>query len=574
MNARTVYLSTMNKIAAVIGFGIICVFLQGKIPVEAATNLLPNGTFETADAANVSRPQGWTPGRWGTNTTSFIYPATGQSGRGAKIDMTARTTGDAKWATAPITVSGNTTYEYSNSYTSDVPTFVTLEMTLTDGSVQYPDLGSPEPATWGTVRYRFVTPANVKTVRVFHLLNRVGSLTIDNASLVEMSDDPAPPTDPDNLIINPSLESVNSVGDPQGWLKGRWGTNTTEFIYPVAGQHGNSAARVSMTSWSSGDAKWYFNYVPVTAGAAYEFSSYSKGNRTTYITVQFKKSDGTFSYLDIGTRAASSDWAQFKTTFTVPSGVTALTVFHIIKGIGTLDVDNYSLVRAASVPVDPVALDKGYVSINFDDGWLSVYQNAIPILNAAGFKSNQYITTDYLTPNYPGYVKPEQVLAMQSQGHVIGAHTRSHPDLTSLTTEQARQEIAGSRSDLLNIGATPVNTFAYPLGAYNSTIQQLVREAGFTGARSSNGGLNDKTTDRYALKRISMENTTTIESVKSQIDAALSQKKWVILLFHEVNTSGHKYAVTPAFLQQVVDYLKSKNVTPITVEQGLSKMAQ
>jgi peptidoglycan/xylan/chitin deacetylase (PgdA/CDA1 family) len=563
----------MNKAASavLIGFGTMAIFFQVAMPAEAATNLLPNPGFETADPANAARPQGWTPGRWGTNTTTFTYPATGQTGRGAKIDMTARTSGDAKWATAQISVSPNTTYEYSDSYASDVSTYVTMEMTLTDGSVQYPDLGNPGAAVWGTSKYRFVTPPNVRSVRVFHLLNQVGTLTIDNASLSEVDTGTIPPTDPDNIINNSSLESVNSSGDPSEWLKGRWGTNTANFVYPVAGQHGNSAARMEMSSWSSGDAKWYFNHVPVTAGAAYEFSSYSKGSRVTYITVQFKKSDGTLSYLDIGTRAASADWSQFKTTFTVPAGVSSLTIFHVIKGNGTLEIDNYSLVRVAA---DPHAFDRGYVSLSFDDGWLSVYENAIPILNAAGYKSNQYITTNYLTSNYPGYVKPQQVLAMQSQGHVIDAHTRSHPDLTSLTTEEARLEISGSRADLLNLGATPVSTFGYPLGAYNSTIKQLVRDAGFTGARSSDGGLNDKTTDRYALRRISMENTTTLDSVKKQIDAALAEKKWAILLFHEVNTSGHRYAVTPAFLQHVVDYLKSKNITPITTEQGLAKMAQ
>jgi peptidoglycan/xylan/chitin deacetylase (PgdA/CDA1 family) len=163
---------------------------------------------------------------------------------------------------------------------------------------------------------------------------------------------------------------------------------------------------------------------------------------------------------------------------------------------------------------------------------------------------------------------------MQSDGHVIDAHTRSHPNLTTLTSSQQQAEIAGSRQDLLDLGATPVSAFAYPLGAYNSSVQQQVRNAGFIGARSSNGGYNDKRTDKYALRRVSMENTTTLAKIKADIDAALMEKRWVILLFHEVNTSGHRYSVTPAMFQQIVDYLKQKGVTPITIQQGLSKMAQ
>jgi peptidoglycan/xylan/chitin deacetylase (PgdA/CDA1 family) len=559
---------SVGGIAFIVLLGI---FFYLPTQVHAASNLLPNPTFETVDPANTSRPQGWSTGRWGTNVTAFTYPSPGESGNGVKVTMSERTSGDAKWTTNPVTITAGKVYEYTDWYTSDVATHVTLELTLNDGTTQYPDLGSPGAATGGIARYRFTAPSNVRSVRVFHLINQVGSLTIDTVSLVEIDTDPPPPTDPDNLIVNPSLENVDSASLPQGWLKGRWGTNVTNFIYPVAPQQGSKGARIEVTSWSSGDAKWYFQHIPVTPGTPYEFSDYSKSTRTTYVTVQFKKSDGSISYLDLGSRAPSSDWVQFKSSFTVPVGVTSLTVFHVIKGVGTLDVDTYSLKRIA---VDPISFDTGYVSLNFDDGWLSVYENAIPILNAAGFKSDQYIVTDYLSANYPGYVKPQQVLAMQEQGHVIGAHTLSHPNLATLSTEQAREEIAGSRQHLLNIGATPVNTFAYPLGAYNTTIKQLVKDAGMSAGRSSDGGFNDKKTDRYALRRISMENTTTLASVQNQIDAAVAEKKWVILLFHEVNTSGHRYAVTPTFLQKIVDYLKQKNITPITVEQGIQKMAQ
>ena len=376
-----------------------------------------------------------------------------------------------------------------------------------------------------------------------------------------------------NLITNPGLETVDPANSskPQGWSTGRWGTNTVVFTYPVTGIEGARAARVTMMSRSSGDAKWYHTEVPVSAGETYEFSSYGKGTVNTYITAQFRKNDGSYIYIDLGTRGHSTTWTQFKTTFNIPDGVVGVTVFHLINSVGTLDIDKYSLVKLSS---DPTVFDKGYVSLNFDDGWLSAYTNAMPILNAAGFKTDQYIVTDYLTDNYPGYVKPSQVLDMQAHGHVIGAHTRTHPDLTLLSSSQQQEEIAGSRQDLLALGAQPINTFAYPLGAYNDTVIQQVKNAGFVGARSSNGGLNDKKTSPYILNRISMENTTTFDQVKSNIDKALSEKKWVILLFHEVNTSGHRYSVTPALLQQIVDYLKQKGIVPISNEQGLAKMKQ
>jgi len=303
--------------------------------------------------------------------------------------------------------------------------------------------------------------------------------------------------------------------------------------------------------------------------SAYEFTDYYKSSVPSVISVRFKYSNGTYTYLDLSTRAVAPSWTEFRAPFTVPAGVVSLTVFHLLKQNGTLQTDSFSLKKLAQ---DPTKFDKGYVSLNFDDGWLSVYENAMPKLNAAGFKSDQYIVTDYLTGNYPGYVKPSQVLDMQSKGHVIGAHTRSHPDLTWVSLTQARQEIEGSRQDLRALGVTPVNTFGYPLGAYNASIQQLVKDTGYVGARSSDGGSNDKEQDIFALRRQSMEVTTTFTQVKGYIDTAMTEKKWVILLFHEINVSGHRYSITPELFQEIIDYLKQKNIIPITIEQGLALM--
>src|SRR4051812_38294002 len=67
-----------------------------------------------------------------------------------------------------------------------------------------------------------------------------------------------------NLIVNPSFETAGSTGLPANWLKGGYGTNTRTPTYPATpSQDGAVAARVSITSYSSGDAKWYFPYLGV-----------------------------------------------------------------------------------------------------------------------------------------------------------------------------------------------------------------------------------------------------------------------------------------------------------------------
>jgi peptidoglycan/xylan/chitin deacetylase (PgdA/CDA1 family) len=71
-------------------------------------------------------------------------------------------------------------------------------------------------------------------------------------------------------------------------------------------------------------------------------------------------------------------------------------------------------------------------------------------------------------------------LAELSRGDLIeiGAHTRSHPHLSTLPQLEQRQEIQGSRQELEAIVAAPVTTFSYPHGNFSQVTTRLVEEAG------------------------------------------------------------------------------------------------
>lgn len=536
---------------------LVCLLVLLPLSPLQAANLITNGTFEAAG------PSGWTHGHWGSNTPVFTHPVAGNPGNAARVTLSSRVSGDAKWAHTPVAVTPGRTYRYTETYTASVPTYVTLQYELAGGGFSYADvLTPPASSSWSPVSVDFTVPENVSRVRVFHLINQNGTVTTDNASLEDVTPPPS-----GNLVPNPSLESAGSGGLPSSWARGRWGSHNATFTYPVDGFDGTRGAKVDITSYTSGDAKWYFTHAPTDA-ATLRFVDRYKATVSTQVTAQFKHPNGSYTYVNLGTAPASSNWATFTKTFSVPAGV-SVTIFHVLKSVGSLTVDAYELNELAQ---DPNLFDQGYVSLTFDDGYLSAYQNAIPILNAAGFKSDQFIITERLTNQFPGYVKPAHVLAMQSDGHVIGAHTRTHTALTSLPPAEAQQEIEGSRQDLLAIGATPVDFFAYPTGAYNAQIQQMVKDAGMRAARSSDGGMNDTSTDQYALRRYGISNTTTFTQIKNVIDNARIERKWVILLFHAVDTSGAQYAVTPALFEQVVEYLQSQNTTPITIGEGIDLM--
>lgn len=125
--------------------------------------------------------------------------------------------------------------------------------------------------------------------------------------------------------------------------------------------------------------------------------------------------------------------------------------------------------------------------ITFDDCFESVYSKAWPILRNYGFTATLFAVTDYCgrTNRWPSQPEDapetdllswEQILFLAEQGYQIGAHTKTHPDLTCLTLERAEEEILGSKQAIERALSADVSTFAFPYGLTNGRITQLVKK--------------------------------------------------------------------------------------------------
>ncbi|HXE09990.1 MAG TPA: polysaccharide deacetylase family protein, partial [Verrucomicrobiae bacterium] len=431
-------------------------------PPTPGSNLIANQSVETASPNNSAMPQSWLQDKWGTNKVTYSYPTTGgQDGkRSVKLQMTSYTSGDAKWYFTPVAVQQNTLYTYSDYYQSNVASDVVVQFDDGNGNYTYQDLGSPATSTaWKQFTATFTPPSTAVHATVFHLLAKVGTLTTDNFSLTSSTVTPPPPPPPGNAITNPSVETPDPTNSamPQSWLHDNWGTNTPTYTYLNGGaEDGSRAMQIQMTSYTSGDAKWYFKPVTVPAGTTqYAFSDYYKASVSTMAYAVFDMSDGSTLYQIIGQPGVSANWQKFATNFTVPAGAVDVTVYHLINQVGTLTTDNFSL-----APYTPTGFNRPIVTLTFDDGYQSTYDNGLPELNKYGFKSTQYIITGLV--GQPNYMTKSEVLAWNTGGHDVESHTVTHPDLTQLTAAQLTTELSQSQSTLQSWLGKPVKDLAYP----------------------------------------------------------------------------------------------------------------
>lgn len=99
----------------------------------------------------------------------------------------------------------------------------------------------------------------------------------------------------------------------------------------------------------------------------------------------------------------------------------------------------------------------------------------------------------------------EMILNLDRHGIEIGAHTVSHPILTSLNDDEARREIVAGKEQLEAMLGKPVRLFAYPNGKagkdFDARHAAMAREAGFVAAFTTEPGPITKHGNRYALAR-------------------------------------------------------------------------
>lgn len=98
----------------------------------------------------------------------------------------------------------------------------------------------------------------------------------------------------------------------------------------------------------------------------------------------------------------------------------------------------------------------------------------------------------------------DEVKAMHDSDISFGSHTVTHPILSRLSLERAREEIEKAKQIIEEKLGTCVRTFAYPNGRtndFNQTTKKLLRNAGHICGLTTNFGTNECDHDPFELRR-------------------------------------------------------------------------
>ena len=160
------------------------------------------------------------------------------------------------------------------------------------------------------------------------------------------------------------------------------------------------------------------------------------------------------------------------------------------------------------------------VVITFDDGHVSNFDIAMPLLVERGLNAYLFVTSDFVNQR-KHFCSAQQLATMTQNGIRIGSHGTTHRFLDDLTDEQVERELRQSMQQLSDQSGQQVESISYPGGRYNQRTLQISRKTGYRQLFGSTIGVL-KQCDLGAaapLKRVAIRRATSLDEFDRIINA-------------------------------------------------------
>ena len=184
------------------------------------------------------------------------------------------------------------------------------------------------------------------------------------------------------------------------------------------------------------------------------------------------------------------------------------------------------------------------VSLTFDDSMKEHYTIVAPELEKRGFRGTFWMCGGWM-PAEPQYDTTHFTWAeakeMSDKGHEMSNHSWSHPNMTTLSENELKEQIRKNDEAILANLGKPSTTFCFPYNAYNDAVLAEVMK-GRIGARLKEFWLGGQHSPKEYLQK--------------QIEDALAAGSWIVGMTHGINYGYDCYEDASEFTD-FLDYLKS-----------------
>lgn len=242
--------------------------------------------------------------------------------------------------------------------------------------------------------------------------------------------------------------------------------------------------------------------------------------------------------------------------------------------------ESYEVVRASEIVARMAAQRsvKGLAALTFDDAYLGVLRNAIPVLRERALPSTLFVVSQYATiprpywwdvlasttnldvalreralnkfagvgaeieaampcvaTKLPQDLLPaswEQLRSVPFDLIEFGSHSASHPNLSRISTAGLDDELVASRAAVERELKTPVSSLAVPYGRTSANVRAAAARAGYTACYSTESRRVRPADDLSDIPRVSVPagiNIAALECRAVEIDIRTVLARWSVV---------------------------------------------
>lgn len=175
--------------------------------------------------------------------------------------------------------------------------------------------------------------------------------------------------------------------------------------------------------------------------------------------------------------------------------------------------------------------------ITFDNGYYSQIKYALPILDKYNWKATFFIPTmvigernrKKLKNKFDFDILPSDKMMdwkhleeLIEQDHFVQSHGCFHHRDNLKNTDMIEVEVIESKHILENTLGYEIEYFAYPFGAYNTTMLQALKQNNYQMAFTNYPGILSGSSDIFRTPRIAFTAEDTLETFKSKLSTGYS----------------------------------------------------
>jgi peptidoglycan/xylan/chitin deacetylase (PgdA/CDA1 family) len=150
---------------------------------------------------------------------------------------------------------------------------------------------------------------------------------------------------------------------------------------------------------------------------------------------------------------------------------------EVYKLSSTEFIDHLDRLRAAGFSPSTIGDPEPGHMLTFDDGGQSAFEFIAPALERRGWRGHFLVTTGCI--GTAGFLDAQGIRALHARGHVVGAHSATHPlAMATLSESELAHEWRLSVAHLTEILGTPPVVASIPGGWYSRQVAQTAGTAG------------------------------------------------------------------------------------------------